>query len=110
MNEVSHFGSGSSSSSRSPPYSASLLPPKIASPCGIVVAIIIVVIIIIIIIIIMFLFAVGSFRDDLVAGLKEIVETAKTRKKDAEAKGEEGNALDGFLIETTGIPDPGPIC
>jgi len=48
-----------------------------------------------------------TVRDDLVKAIKDIVEAAKAKEK-AEPGGKK--ALDGILIETTGIADPGPIC
>jgi len=48
-----------------------------------------------------------TVRDDLVKAIKSIVEAAKKKEKEA---GTSTKALDGILIETTGIADPGPIC
>jgi len=49
-----------------------------------------------------------TVRGDLVDAIKGIVETAT--KKQKELGDEAGRALDGILIETTGVADPGPIC
>lgn len=48
-----------------------------------------------------------TVRGDLVKAITDIVEAAKKREKE---EGGEGRALDGILIETTGLADPGPIC
>jgi len=48
-----------------------------------------------------------TVREDLVTAIKDIVEAAKARMKE---EGENSRPLDGILIETTGIADPGPIC
>lgn len=47
-----------------------------------------------------------TLRDDLVEALRSIVETVRQRL-DA---GVPNAMIDGILIETTGIADPGPIC
>jgi len=46
-----------------------------------------------------------SIRDDLVGAIKGIVKTVEARY----AKGVQDARLDGIIIETTGIADPGPI-
>jgi len=46
-----------------------------------------------------------TVRDDLVKGLKEIVDKVEERYE----KGVKDAMLDGILIETTGMADPGPI-
>jgi len=48
-----------------------------------------------------------TVRGDLVKAIQDIVNAAKAREKE---QGEDGRALDGILIETTGLADPGPIC
>jgi len=47
-----------------------------------------------------------TVRGDLVKAITDIVEAAKEREK----SGGDGRVLDGILIETTGLADPGPIC
>lgn len=49
-----------------------------------------------------------TVRGDLVKAITDIVNAAKAKDKDA-VEGD-GKALDGILIETTGLADPGPIC
>jgi len=48
-----------------------------------------------------------TVRGDLVEAIRKIVDTAREKEKTL-AEGE--RALDGILIETTGLADPGPIC
>jgi G3E family GTPase len=48
-----------------------------------------------------------TVRSDLVGAIKGIVDKAK---KQASADGDDVSAIDGILIETTGVADPGPIC
>lgn len=47
-----------------------------------------------------------SLRDDLVLAIRNIVDTVEDRL----ARGVPDAALDGILIETTGMADPGPVC
>jgi G3E family GTPase len=47
-----------------------------------------------------------TLRDDLAAAMREIVSTVEDRM----ARGEPDGMIDGILIETTGMADPGPIC
>eukprot|EP00435_Cladocopium_sp_Y103_P069122 s4_g32.t1 len=47
-----------------------------------------------------------SLRDDLVVAIRDIVDTVEDRL----ARGVPDAALDGILIETTGMADPGPVC
>jgi len=47
-----------------------------------------------------------TMRDDLVAAIQGIVRTVEGRLE----KGVPDAMIDGILIETTGIADPGPIC
>jgi len=46
-----------------------------------------------------------TVRGDLIDAIKGIVKSAQERLKEGE-----GKSLDGILIETTGMADPGPIC
>lgn len=47
-----------------------------------------------------------TLRDDLVSAITGIVETVQTRIDE----GVPNAMIDGILIETTGIADPGPVC
>eukprot|EP00930_Biecheleria_cincta_P100126 TRINITY_DN91738_c0_g1_i1.p1 TRINITY_DN91738_c0_g1~~TRINITY_DN91738_c0_g1_i1.p1 ORF type:complete len:580 (+),score=87.86 TRINITY_DN91738_c0_g1_i1:158-1741(+) len=47
-----------------------------------------------------------SLRDDLVGAITGIIETVKKRLSEGDAAA----MIDGILIETTGIADPGPVC
>ncbi|CAJ1327638.1 unnamed protein product, partial [Effrenium voratum] len=47
-----------------------------------------------------------TLRDDLVAAIRDIVRTVEERM----ANGVKDAAIDGILIETTGMADPGPVC
>lgn len=47
-----------------------------------------------------------SLRDDLVLAIRNIINTVEDRL----ARGVPDAALDGILIETTGMADPGPVC
>lgn len=48
-----------------------------------------------------------TVRGDLVEAIKGIVDAASAKQK---ASSSEEKVLDGIIIETTGIADPGPIC
>merc|ERR1711879_742630 len=48
-----------------------------------------------------------TVREDLVVAIRNIVEMAKKTELSL-CKGEK--ALDGIIIETTGLADPGPVC
>lgn len=50
-----------------------------------------------------------TVRGDLIEAIKGIVNAAKAKEKDRNPE-DKSKALDGILIETTGIADPGPIC
>jgi len=47
-----------------------------------------------------------TLRDDLVGAIADIIDTVKKRIDD----GVPDAMIDGILIETTGIADPGPVC
>jgi len=47
-----------------------------------------------------------TVRGDLIDAIKGIIKSAKSKESDVEG----GHSLDGILIETTGMADPGPIC
>ncbi|CAK0902813.1 unnamed protein product [Prorocentrum cordatum] len=47
-----------------------------------------------------------TLRDDLAAAMREIVSTVEDRI----TRGDPNGMIDGILIETTGMADPGPIC
>lgn len=51
-----------------------------------------------------------TMRGDLIDAIKGIVTKAKEREAEGKAKGDTTKSLDGILIETTGMADPGPIC
>lgn len=51
-----------------------------------------------------------TVRSDLVTAIRSIVETAKKKAAEAQEAGTDCRPLDGIIIETTGMADPGPIC
>jgi len=51
-----------------------------------------------------------TVRGDLVDAIKGIVEKARQKYKAAESSKSGEKMLDGIIIETTGVADPGPIC